>query len=263
MFGQDGALGLFERDSHTVVDIPECRVLSPVLARAIAAARRVLARATPALDGLDVRLVDDGVLVTLIAPQGASIPDLRRLAHALSAEASDVRSVAASFREAGAATVLGTGHVLLSGDESSAHRLLETGPYHLAAHGAFTQAHLAQANAAHARIERALNELGATRVLELYAGSGALALRLAAAGFAVTAVEAFAPALAHVERAAREQGLALQIVSGQAERALRELSARNERFHALIVNPPRRWAVERSAAARERAETRRDLVYVL
>ncbi len=240
VFGKDGALGLFERDSHTVVDIPECRVLSPVLARVVAAARRVLAHATPALDGLDVRLVDDGVLATLIAPQGTTLVDLQRLAQALCAESSDVRSVAASFREAGAATVLGTGHVLLSGDPVAAHRLQNDGPYHLAAHGAFTQAHIGQANAAHGRIEQVLKELGVTRVLELYAGSGALALRLAAAGFSVTAVEAFGPAVVHVDRAAREQKLTLKTVNGPAERVLGELGAKNERFQALIVNPPRR-----------------------
>lgn len=240
VFGEDGELGLFERDSHTVVDIPECRVLAPALSRVVAAARRTLSAATPRLYGLDVRLVDDGVLATLIAARGTPIADLQRLALALRAESSDVRSVAASFRESGAATVLGTGHVLLSGDEVAAHHLLETGPYHLAAHGAFTQAHLGQANAAHDRIERTLKALGARRVLELYAGSGALALRLAAAGFAVTAVEAFGPALAHVERAAREQRLELHTVSAQSESALRDLAAKNERFQALIVNPPRR-----------------------
>jgi len=254
VFGKDGALGLFTRDSHAVVDIPECRVLAPPLLRVVAAARRALAHATPALDGLDVRLVDDGVLATLIAPQGTQISDLERLARALRAETSEVRSVAASFREAGAATVLGTGHVLLSGDEVSPHHLLEKGPYHLAAHGAFTQAHVGQANAAHARIEQALKELGASRVLELYAGSGALALRLAAAGFDVTAVEAFGPALAHVERAAREQKLALKTINGQAERALRNLDPGSDRFQALLVNPPRRGLsleVRRRASALE------------
>jgi len=250
VFGKDGALGLFERDSHTVVDIPECQVLSPALARVVAAARRALSHAAPALDGLDVRLVDDGVLATLIAPQGTPLADLERLARALRAETSEVCSIAASFREAGAATVLGTGHVLLFGDEVSAHHLLEAGPYHWAAHGAFTQAHIGQANAAHGRIERALKELGAHRVLELYAGSGALALRLAAAGFDVTAVEAFGPALAHLQRAAAEQKLSLRTLNGQAERVLRDLDPRALRSPALIVNPPRRGL---SAEVRRRA----------
>lgn len=250
VFGKDGALGLFERDTHTVIDIPQCRVLSPALASVVAAARRVLSHATPPLDGLDVRVVDGGVLATLIAAQGTAQAELERLARALRAEAKEVLSVSASFREAGAATVLGTGHVLLSGEDVAPHHLQERGPYHLAAHGAFTQAHLGQANAAHDRIEQALKERGATRVLELYAGSGALALRLAAAGLQVTAVEAFGPALAHVERAAREQKLKLQTVNGQAERALRGFDPSREHFDALLVNPPRRGL---SAEVRRRA----------
>ena len=239
-FGQGGALGLFERDSHSVVDIPECRVLAPALARVANAARATLSGATPALDGLDLRLVDEGVLVTLIAPRGTSLPDLKRLAGALCSASREVRSVAASFRESGAATVLGTDHVLLSGSDVERHHLEASGPYHLAAHGAFTQAHLGQATAAHAAIERGLRQYAAQRVLELYAGSGALSLRLANAGFEMTAVEAFAPALAQAERAAREQNLKLTTISGAAERVLRELCTRHAQFDALIVNPPRR-----------------------
>ncbi|MES1178710.1 MAG: methyltransferase [Myxococcales bacterium] len=250
VFDADGALGLFERDSHRVVDIPDCRVLAPALARVAAAARRVLSRA--GLDGLDLRVVDQGVIVTLIARRGTPLPELTRLGQALTAACPEVRSVAASFREANAATVLGTGHALLTGAEVEAHHLHPEGPYHWAAHGAFAQAHLGQANAAHDRIERALKELGAKRVLELYAGSGALSLRLAAAGFEMTAVEAFAPALAHAERAAREQRLTLTTASGAAERVLQDLSARHASFDALIVNPPRRGLsveVRRAVAA--------------
>ena len=252
VFGGDGALGLFERDSHSVVDIPECRVLAPALRRVAQAARATLGGATPALDGLDLRLVDEGVLVTLIAPRGTPIPDLQRLAGELCARSPEVRSVAASFREAGAATVLGTHHVLLRGNEVERHHLTANGPYHLAAHGAFTQAHLGQAVAAQGAIERALRQHAAERVLELYAGSGALSLRLAHAGFEMTAVEAFAPALAHAERAAREQALQLKTVSGAAERVLRELCTEHASFDALIVNPPRRGLsteVRRSIAA--------------
>ena len=252
VFGQDGSLGLYERDSHRVVDIPECRVLAPALARVAAATRSVLSNTPVVLDGLDLRLVDDGVLVTFIAPRGTPLPGLKLLASALGEACREVRSVAASFREAGAATVLGTGHVLLSGPEVAAHHLQPSGPYHLAAHGAFTQVHLGQANAAHTAIERALSALGAKSVLELYAGSGALSLRLARAGLSMTAVEAFAPALEHAQRAASEQQLKLSTVCGPAERVLRELRGREAEFDALIVNPPRRGLsleVRLSAAA--------------
>ena len=250
VFDETGALGLFERDSHRVVDIPECRVLALPLTRVAAAARLVLSKA--GLDGLDLRLVDRGVLVTLIAPRGMPVPELIRLAEALKRACPEVCSVAASFREANAATVLGTGHVLLTGAEVEAHHLTPKGPYHFAAPGAFAQVHLGQANAAHERIERALQTLGVKRVLELYAGSGALSLRLSAAGFEMTAVEAFGPALAHAERAAREQQLKLTTLSGPAERVLRELAARRATFDALLVNPPRRGLsveVRRAVAA--------------
>lgn len=240
VFGADGALGLFERDSHRVVDIPECRVLAPVLVRVAAAARRVFSKAAHALDGLDLRQVDQGVIVTLIAPAGTAVADLKGLAQALSRDCADVRSVAASFRAAAAATLLGTGHVVLVGAEVAPHRLQPEGPFHLAAHGAFTQVHLPQANRAHDAIERELAALGAKRVFELYAGSGALALRLARAGFQMSAIEAFGPALLHAEQAASEQGLKLKTVSGSAERVLRELSLQGAAVDAVIVNPPRR-----------------------
>ncbi len=254
VFGRDGALGLYARDSHDLVDIPECRVLAPALLRVTEAARLTLAGVAPALDGLDLRLVDAGVLVTLIAPQGTAIPHLKRLADALATACPEVRSVAASFRAAQSATLLGSGHVQLLGEEVEPHHLLAQGPYHLAAHGAFAQVHLGQANAAHAALEAELRALSARRVLELYAGSGALSLRLAAAGFELTAVEAFGPALAHAERAAREQKLPLRTLVAQAEQALRELREQAAQFDALIVNPPRRGLsveVRRNAAALE------------
>ncbi len=238
VFGADGALGLYARDSHHVVDIPDCRVLEPALLRVTEAARRALSDA--ALAGLDLRLVDNGVQVTLIAPQGTALEALKSLAAALRAESPDVLSVAASFRMADSATLLGTGHVLLLGNDVETHRLTPSGPYHFAAHGAFAQAHLGQALAAHTAIERELHALGARRVLELYAGSGALALRLAAAGFDVTAVESFAPACAQAEAAARAQRLSLTTHAGNAEGVLSNLCAESAPFDALVVNPPRR-----------------------
>lgn len=233
-----GAIGLYARDSHEVVDIPSCQVLAPELLEVAAAARSTL-KAAP-IEALDLRLVDRGVMVTLIAPSGTAQNELGEIARDLVAAAPSVIGVAASFRAAEAVTVLGTGHVVLLGNEVEPHHLTPAQPYHLAAHGAFVQAHLGQAERAHARIERALSARSARRVLELYAGSGALALRLARAGLELTAVEAFAPALAHAERAAQEQKLALRSVCAPAERGLAELTRRGERFDSVIVNPPRR-----------------------
>jgi 23S rRNA (uracil1939-C5)-methyltransferase len=238
VWGADGSLGLFARDSHAVVDIPECRMLAPPLLRVANLVRRE--RGTLDLTGLDLRLVDRGVLVTLSAPPGTPLTALEQLARRLCEASGEIVGVAASFRAHDSVSVLGKGHVRLFGEEVEPHHVRASGPYHLAAHGAFVQAHLGQAERAHAAIEGALRELSARRVLELYAGSAALSLALAAAGFELTAVEAFGPALAHAERAAREQQLALHTVSGQAERVTRTLAERGERFDAVIVNPPRR-----------------------
>lgn len=86
----------------------------------------------------------------------------------------------------------------------------------------------------------ALGTLAGARVLELYAGSGALALRLARAGASVTAVESHEPAARLTERAAREQGLSLVARPGDARAALDELLRTGARFDAVVVNPPRR-----------------------
>ncbi|HEX3775107.1 MAG TPA: RsmD family RNA methyltransferase [Polyangiaceae bacterium] len=237
---QTGAVGLFARDSHDVVDVPECRVLAPELSRVAAAARKLLSNAAMSLDGLDLRLVDRGVLVTLIAPRGTPIADLSAFSAALSEASSEVIGVAASFRDARSAALLGTGHTVLFGNDVEAHHLSSTGPYHLAAHGAFTQVHLGQAERAHRAIEAELRARDARRVLELYAGSAALSLRLAAAGFELSAVEAYEPALSQAKRAAREQNLHLTTISARAEDATTQLAAQQARFDAVIVNPPRR-----------------------
>ncbi len=250
VFGKDGALGLYARNSHDVVDIPHCQVLAPALWRVSVAARRALNGLTPALDGLDLRLVDRGVMVTLIAPRGTSRLALEHLADVLRAASPDVCSLAASFRAEPSASLLGGGHVSLRGNEVEQHHVDPRGPYHLASHGAFAQAHLGQADAAHRAIEGELRALGAVCVLELYAGSGALSLRLASAGFTITCVEAFAPALAQIERAAREQRLTVSARRGDAEHVLGALGP--ARFDAVIVNPPRRGLspeVRRRAAA--------------
>jgi 23S rRNA (uracil1939-C5)-methyltransferase len=73
-------------------------------------------------------------------------------------------------------------------------------------------------------------------VLELFAGSGALALRLAARGARVTAVDSHEPGVRALARAARDQHLALETLALPAEHALND----DIGAAAVIVDPPRR-----------------------
>jgi 23S rRNA (uracil1939-C5)-methyltransferase len=244
-----GAIGLFERASHEVCDIPECRVMHPALLDVVAAVRE---RACRALTGLDARLVhevDDvaaqprqGVLLTLNG-SGDAEPALHELGRSLMQHPL-VRGVAVRVQTASANRLLEGELTQLAGAALVRDQLRAQGPFHYATFGSFVQAHGGQAAAIARfiveRIERAFPG-EEVRVLELFAGSGALALELCARGLAVCAVEVYAPALASAERAAREQGLdRLQCRVGEAEDVVRDSVARRERFDVVLVNPPRR-----------------------
>lgn len=243
-----GEIGLYARGSHTVVDIPECQVLAPSLSSVTRALRELLASERPVpVSGIDLREVWDAerarVLVTLIGP-----PRARGVIDALASRVAQiplVAGVAFGAREAGSARVLGKSPKPVSGETWVRDRLLDGGPYVYAAHGGFAQAHRGQATKlvvqAVEHVSAALGSLENRRILELYAGAGGLALRLAKQGAEVVVVERYAPALAQLERAAREQGMrAPECIADDAEVALEKLRAAGAKFDAIAVNPPRR-----------------------
>ena len=243
-----GELGLYARGSHDVVDIPRCRVLAPRVAAAVAGVRALLAQAPDrgALSGVDVREVvdgaDSGALVTLIGAPDARA-ELSQLAEQVAA-LPGVLSVALSARASDSHAVLGSAPQRLHGPDALRDRLAPELPYQLVAHGSFAQGHRAQAAAMLERVrdglEQALGGLAGKRVLELYAGSGALALALGAQGAQLLMVERYAPALERVQAAAREQGIAVpEVLVADATAALADLRAQRRRFDAVIVNPPR------------------------
>jgi tRNA/tmRNA/rRNA uracil-C5-methylase (TrmA/RlmC/RlmD family)/23S rRNA-/tRNA-specific pseudouridylate synthase len=256
-------LGLFAAGTHDVVDIPHCLVLGPELRAAADALRRSLPLPLP-ISGVDLRRVDRGVLVTLIS-EGEPEPAALAAATAIVRErVPELVGLAVSPRDPDAVQMLGRGPEPVWGSSKERHHLAPDAPWHYAVPGAFTQAHAGQAARLHAHVEqelaRALDGLAGRRVLELYAGSGALALRLSARGAAVTAVERFEPALELLAEAARAQSLTLTLAAEDAARFLGQHQGR-ERFDAVIVNPPRRGlepAVRRAIAALEP----RALVYV-
>src|SRR5581483_4661080 len=78
------------------------------------------------------------------------------------------------------------------------------------------------------------------RVLDLYGGSGAIGLGLAAAGARVLLVESFEPAVTQARLAAARSQLDLEVECADVAGALRGLVGRGERFDGAVVNPPRR-----------------------
>jgi 23S rRNA (uracil1939-C5)-methyltransferase len=244
---RDGAVGLYARGSHDVVDIPGCRVLAPAVAAVVAEIRSRARTAAGALSGIDVREVEHAdsaaVLVTLFG-QARNRVQLHALAQEIAALAG-VRGVAISEQEPRSPAFLGAAPEHVAGAREAEDTLLPGGAYHLATFGSFVQAHRAQAAAIGTRVIEALRgtlggELRGARVLELYAGAGALGLELARLGARPFLVERFEPALALAQRAAAAQQLTIETRSADAAHAARDLAYAGERFDAAVVNPPRR-----------------------
>lgn len=256
-------LGLYAKGGgHQVVDIPRCKVLSPAIAEVATHLRdRIavdeanggpLAPFDPSgggvLRAVDVREVrgDDGarVLVTFVVHR-ARIRDraaLEDAARAFAASAPNVAGIALNFHEGDSPQILGAETVVVHGVAAAPDRLGRS--THQATYGSFVQAHRGQAERVHATVCELLGlarvQGERPRVLDLYGGSGAIALAVAAAGADVHLVESFAPAAAHAAEAARAAGLSLRAEAADVATALRRIAAEGTRYHAAVVNPPRR-----------------------
>jgi 23S rRNA (uracil1939-C5)-methyltransferase len=261
-------LGLFARGTHEVLDLPGCPVLAPGLADATAALRGLLAKPPPGaeavllpegdgpgrLRAVDLREVESeagpGLLLSLVlrAPEPPPAA-LAAAADALFAALPRLRALAVRVHDGRSPSLLGGPARLLRGPALLDDRLRPGAPAVRVGPGSFVQVHRAQAARLHEAVERALGALAGRRVLDVYAGSGALGLALAARGARPTLVEGFAPAAAAAREAAECQGLALDVRAAHAERALPALLREGARFGAAVANPPRAGMTRRAREA--------------
>lgn len=235
------AVGLYARGSHTVVDLPRCRVQDPLILRVVACVRE-LSKPDSFIHAIDVARVPEGALVTLVVDAGEREETLARFAARLREAESSIVGLAVSRRPGRSARLLGGAPSVIAGIDR-ARVMIEGGSFHYAAHGAFAQAHGGQERALREAILSALPQrpnLRGARVLELFAGSGALSIALAARGVRVHAVESFAPAAELMREAASDQGLEILVEAADADTVVRRLVARSDRYAAVVVNPPRR-----------------------
>jgi len=79
---------------------------------------------------------------------------------------------------------------------------------------------------------------GAKRVLDVFSYVGGWAVGAARNGAEVTAIDSSAPALEAAARNAAANGVALQTIRDDAFDAMEALHAANEKFDAVIVDPP-------------------------
>ncbi|MCB9617466.1 MAG: RsmD family RNA methyltransferase, partial [Sandaracinus sp.] len=253
---------------HVVVDIPGCRVMSETTASAVALLRTrlgesaALARALVAIDLRDVH-TDEGskLLLTLVLDESTPVAteaEARRL-HTLAREAGvPIATVATSTRPSRSPQLLGRGLRVVSGPDAVDERLAAPRGRHVsipAMPGGFVQAHHPQAAALRAELVAGLERRGVgiegARVIDAYAGSGALGLGLAAAGARVLLIESYAPAMDLARQSARAQKLAAKAVAADASEALTELARRGDQPDVIVLNPPRRGVAPevREAAA--------------
>jgi 23S rRNA (uracil1939-C5)-methyltransferase len=208
-----------------------------------------------ALEAVDVREVvppatgvPQAMLTLVLARERVPGPEaLRAAARAIRARVPALATVAVDRHRGGPQMLSGDVEVI-EGDPELPDAIAPGVPWTFAVPGAFVQPHRGTMRALHERIMAAIRALGERpRVLELYAGSGALALRLAAAGAQVLAVDSFGPALERARRAADAQGITgLGIAIGDAGEIVAALASKAsaERgelpFDAVILDPPRR-----------------------
>jgi 23S rRNA (uracil1939-C5)-methyltransferase len=264
-----GKLGLYAKGGgHQVVDIPECRVVSPLIGIVASLLRARIKADEPtqgpmapvdsggALRAVDLREVrGDGeskVLATLVVQRDRAKErePYEEIGRALMKEEPRILGVALNFHEGESPQILGNETVVVAGVASAPDQIGAAS--HEATYGSFVQAHRGQAERVHKTVMELLG-IGKTperrsRVLDLYGGSGAIALALAHAGADVHLVESFAPAVAQVLESAKRANLPVKAEAADVSSALRRFADHKEVFDGAVVNPPRRGT---SALARE------------
>ncbi len=244
--GLDGAIGFRKVASHDVLDMTECPIVHPLLDEIYQGVRAwllerwgekvgqhierftVRVAATPATPDsaqalLSVEARPAADLSTVHGPQG--------LAEALMAAVPGLAGVVIVGLAGGRGRVIvGQDHVI---EQVLGH------PFRISA-GSFFQVNATQTPAL---VQRAISLIHPRRtetILDGYSGVGLFSVFLSERAARVVAVESQPSAVADARASAALNNLAnLNVLEGVLERALGQLQHQNERFDAVLVDPPR------------------------
>ncbi len=235
--GDHATLGFHVRGSHEAVDIGPCPVLVPALERLLAPLRQFFAGLWPraAFDVL-ASAVDTGV--ELVLTRAPPAPLAARFALAEFAAQQDLSRIALRAGPHAAAEIV------------VQRRPVQTGFGEVAVDlppGGFLQASREGEQAIRQIVLEGIGK--AKRVADLYAGSGSIALPVAASGRQVHAADRSADAIAALDAAARRGGLGPRVKAEARDLNRRPLSADElDGLDAVIFDPPREGASEQAKA---------------
>jgi len=274
----DVSVGLYRRhDNQNVVDIPHCQVLSPGLIELVAEIRELVNDPPPELgclmtvssgeegvltsiDARELCLPDDdehgsdtAVLLTLLltAERAKPVEEMREAARALRQRLPQIAGLAVSLRYS-SRSQSSSEFIALSG-VSESKDVVGRG-YQLVSHTSFLHVHRGQAERLYRLVEEVVTRAVGDgsdkpgKILDLYGGTGAIALTLARLGHHATLVESYPPAAALASRAAQAQRLNVEVVTGDVASVTKALATAKSHFDVVVANPPRRGL---SPAARE------------
>jgi len=254
--GPEGAplLGAYAPRSHTLVDLLGCKVVSPVLDRTAHGLRDLLAEfAVEPYDertggGLLRHLVlrcdpEDRVLVSLVT-RSRPWPDAEAFAAAVLARNPQVVGVVRNLNDGTGNAIFGSEDIPLWGrpwlDVPVGATHVPVGPR------AFLQVNFGTAARVWAEIRRAVAGVGpVNRLVDLYAGVGAIAFSVADLASDLVAIEENPAGTLAGTQAARKAGLPVAFFTGEVAARLEALG----QAEVVILNPPRAGAGERVSAA--------------
>jgi 23S rRNA (uracil1939-C5)-methyltransferase len=245
--------GFYRRGSHDVVDLHTCAIQHPTLTKLLLAARAAAEElGTPIYDERSHKGLLRHFLARIGAGTGEALAgfvvrydndrETLRLAERLLERCKKLGLVGVIEnvnRERGSQVLgrrsrplLGRATLTETSDGLAIATSLTT----------FAQVNAAQASVLYAEVERLLAPLDGLSVVDLFAGYGPIALRLARRGARVHAIEHDAQAVREGEAAARANGLAerLTYAAGDAQHLLRSRAATGAPIDAIVVDPPRR-----------------------
>lgn len=247
LFAVDGnRIGFVDPLAREVLDVDACPLATPATQPLLATLREWLRGAPGARDlgllAVQCRTGRDGAMVVLVPDAARVAPGqpaaaLPAVLHALAERLPGV-SLWVAPKAAGSRAALGGEFTHLAGPERITEQV---GPFALSlSPRTFAQVHGAVAALLCAAAASALAPVDDEPVLDLFSGTGALALHLGAGGAPVLGVERDHRSVQDAARAAGQNGLPqVTFRAGRAEVIARRLFLRGQRFPRVALNPPR------------------------